>query len=70
MLSKQRRTFGRTSPDDSVAFDMLNTVVDRMGDAEAECEAAFEAIDDKIREVEVHCTVVGGRLGDFEASLD
>ena len=70
MLCKQQCTLGRKSPDESVAFDMSSTLVDRMEDAKAKCEAAFEVVDDKIREAEDHYAEVGGQSGDFKASFD
>jgi hypothetical protein len=39
LLCKQQRTLGRKSPDESVAFDMSSTLVDKMEGAKAECEA-------------------------------
>ena len=49
---------------------MSDTLVDRIEGAKASCEAAFEVVNDKYRELEDHYPGVGGQLKDFKAQLE
>jgi hypothetical protein len=70
LLCKQHRTLGRNADEGSVAFDMSDTLVDRIEGAKASCEAAFAVVNYEIRELEDHYPGVGGQLKDFKARLE
>jgi hypothetical protein len=54
LLRKQQQTLGRNADEGSVAFDMSDTLVDRIEGATASCEAAFAVVFDKLQELEDH----------------
>ena len=54
LLCKQHRTLERNADEGSVAFDMSDTLDDRIEGAKASCEAAFKVVYDKLQELEDH----------------
>ena len=49
---------------------MSSMLVDELESARAECETAFEVVDEKIQEAEDHYMKVGDQVGEFKAGLN